>query len=187
MSNDGPRPPKQRLPKLLDAAGLWSYALKLLGMRALSTGEVRDKLRRKAENPDDIDGIISRLRDYGYVNDARFAETYARARRDGEGFGKMRVVRDLRQRRVAPTVAEQAVQGAFEGADEAEMIEAYLARKYRGKNLPQFLQEDKNLKSAYRRLRYAGFGVGLSIRVLKRYAAQADHLEAEENSESSAE
>ena len=181
MSSDGPPSRKQRQPKLLDATALWSYALKILGMRALSTGEVRDKLRRKAENPDDIDGIISRLRDYGYLNDTRFAESYARARRDGEGFGKMRVVRDLRQRRVAPNVAEQAVKGAFEGTDETEMIETYLARKYRGKNLPEFLQEDKNLKAAYRRLRYAGFAVGPSIRVLKRYAAQAEELEGEED------
>jgi regulatory protein len=148
-------------------------------MRALSTGEVRDKLRRRAANADDIDGIVSRLRDHGFLNDTRFAENYARARREGEGFGKMRVIRDLRQRRVAPGLAEQAVRGAFEDADETEMIEAYLARKYRGKNLPEFLQEDRNLKAAYRRLRYAGFGTGPVIRVLKRYAAQADELEGE--------
>jgi regulatory protein len=187
MSSDRPPSRKQRQPKLLDATALWSYSLKILGMRALSTGEVRDKLRRKAENPDDIDGIISRLRDYGYLNDARFADSYARARRDGEGFGKMRVIRDLRQRRVAPTVAEQAVQGAFAETDETEMIEAYLARKYRGKNLPEFLREAKNLKSAYSRLRYAGFGVGPSIRVLKRYAAQAEELEADDDSSFTAE
>jgi regulatory protein len=181
MPSDAPRSRKQRQPKLLDAEGLWGYALKILGMRALSTGEVRDKLRRKAENAEDIDGIISRLRDLGYLNDSRFAESYARARREGEGFGRMRVIRDLRQRRVAPGVAEQAVKGAFADADETEMIEAYLARKYRGKNLTEFLQEDKNLSSAFRRLRYAGFGTGPAIRVLKRYAARADELQDDED------
>lgn len=180
MSSDAPRPRKQRQPKLLDAEALWSYALKILGMRALSTGEVRDKLKRKARNPEDIEGIISRLRDYGYLNDSRFAESYARARLEGEGFGKMRVIRDLRQRRVAPGVAEQAVKGAFADADETEMIEAYLARKYRGKNLPEFLKDDKNLNAAFRRLRYAGFGSGTVIRVLKRYAARAHELEDNE-------
>jgi regulatory protein len=181
MPGDAARPRKQREPKLLDATALWSYALKILGARALSIGEVRDKLKRKAQNPADIDGIISRLRESGYLNDTRFAEGYARARREGEGFGKMRVIRDLRRRRIAPALAEQAVKGAFEDADETEMIEAYLARKYRAKNLPEFLQEDKNLKAAYRRLRYAGFGMGASIRVLKRYAEQADELEGEED------
>ena len=121
------------------------------------------------------------MRDYGYLNDTRFAESYARARREGEGFGKMRVVRDLRQRRVAPGVAEQAVKGAFADADETEMIEAYLARKYRGKNLPEFLQEDKNLNSAFRRLRYAGFATGPAIQVLKRYAARAEELQDDDS------
>jgi regulatory protein len=92
----------------------------------------------------------------------------------------MRVIRDLRQRRVAPAVAEQAVKGAFADADETGMIEAYLARKYRGKNLTEFLQEDRNLNAAFRRLRYAGFGSGTAIRVLKRYAARAEELQDDE-------
>jgi len=57
------------------------------------------------------------------------------------------------------------------------VIEQFLARKYRGKNLAELLAEEKHLASAYRRLRTAGFGAGNSIRVLKRYAAQADLLE----------
>jgi regulatory protein len=170
-----------RTPRLLDANALWNYALKILSVRSLSTGEVRDKLRRKAENPEDIDGIISRLRDSGYLNDSRFAEGYARARRDTQGFGKIRVLRDLRQRRVAPNVAARAVEGVFEDADETEMIEAFLRRKYRTVDLPVFLQEDRNLRSAYRRLISAGFSSGASIRVLKRYAAQADQLQTEED------
>jgi regulatory protein len=177
MSSDAPRSRKQRAPKLLDAAALWSYALKILGMRALSTGEVREKLRRKAENASDIDGIISRLRDAGYLNDGQFAEGYAHARRESNGLGKLRVLRDLRQRRVAPKVASKAVADVFEGADETQMIEAYLARKYRNVDLAAFLKEDRNLASAYRRLVYAGFNSGVCIRVLKRYASQADELE----------
>jgi regulatory protein len=39
------------------------------------------------------------------------------------------------------------------------------------------LQDDKHLASAFRRLRNAGFSAGGSIKVLKRYAAEADRLE----------
>jgi len=181
VPGDNFRSRSKRTPRLLDANALWNYALKILSIRSLSTGEVRDKLRRKAENPEDIDGIISRLRDSGYLNDSRFAEGFARARRESQGFGKIRVLRDLRQRRVAPNVAAKAVEGIFEDADETEMIEAFLRRKYRTVDLPVFLQEDRNLRSAYRRLISAGFSSGGSIRVLKRYAAQADQLQAEED------
>ena len=173
----------KRSPKKLDADGLWSYSLKLLGGRALSTGEVRQKLTPRAESATDVDLTISKLRDYGYLNDTRFAENYATWRRDNEGFGKMRVLRDLRQRRVAPNLASDAVQQAFESTDEVQQIEAYLERKFRNVNLGELLQEDKKLQSVFRRLRYAGFSAGASVRVLKRYAAQADKLEDEPETE----
>ena len=57
------------------------------------------------------------------------------------------------------------------------MIEQFLARKYRGKNLHVLLTEEKYLASAYRKLRTAGFGAGTSISVLKRYASEAERLE----------
>jgi regulatory protein len=118
----------KRAPKKLDVDGLWSYSLKLLGGRALSTGEVRQKLIIRAEKEADVEFTISKLRDYGYLNDTRFAESYAALRRDDQGFGRMRVLRDLRQRRVAPNVAGDAVQQAFESTDEIQQIEAYLER-----------------------------------------------------------
>ncbi len=153
------------------------YALRLLGGRACSTGELRQKLRRKAENPDDIEGVVARLKELGYLNDKRFADAYATARLENQGFGKMRVLRDLRQRRVAPGVAEQAVQHVFEDTDEIKLIEEFLRRKFPRDDLARTLADEKKLAAAYRRLRYAGFGAGNSIRVLKRYAAKAEELE----------
>jgi hypothetical protein len=43
------------------------------------------------------------------------------------------------------------------------------------------LRDEKHLASAYRKLRYAGFGSGNAIRVLKRYAERADELESLED------
>lgn len=164
-------------PRMLDATALFDYALKSLAARGLSISELRLKLQRRAAEPGDIDQVIVQLKEYGYLNDAQLAENFAAARRDNEGFGKSRVIRDLRRRRVAPAVAENAVAKAYEGVDETAAIEQYLGRKYRNKNLKELLSEDKNLASAYRRLVYAGFSSGASIRVLKRYAAGADELE----------
>ena len=167
----------KRSSALLDADALWSYALKTLGQRALSGAEIRERIRRKAADPGDVAVVIGRLKEYGYIDDSRMAETYAAARRDSRGFGKFRVLRDLQQRRVGSTIARQAVDQAFAGTEETELIEQYLERKYRGKALPEFLTEEKHLASAFRRLRTAGFSSGASIRVLKRYAARADELE----------
>jgi regulatory protein len=166
-----------RKPKLLDGPELLDYALRALSGRAMSTGQLRTRLHRRAATPPDVDEVLLKLKEAGYLDDARFAESYATARRDNQGFGRMRVLQDLRSRRVAGGIADKAVQDAFAGLDEAVMVEQYLARKYRSVNLPAFLSEDKNLASAFRRLRGAGFSSSTSIRVLKRYAARADELE----------
>ena len=172
-----------RKSKLLDAEALLNYALRLLGGRAHSMGELREKMRQRAERAESVDGVIAKLKEAGYLDDRKFAENYAAARLENQGFGKMRVVRDLRQRRVAPQLAEKVAEQTFHSTDEIELIEAFLKRKFRGKQLGPFLKDPKNLAAAFRRLRYAGFSPGASIRVLKRYSSQAeelDGLEAEE-------
>jgi len=170
----------KRKPKLLDQEQLTNYAVRALGGRAHSAGELRQKLSRRAASAPDIDVVLAKLREFGYLNDQRFAENFASARLENQGFGKMRVLRELRQRRVAPKLAEQVTEQAFQDTNETDLIEAFLKRKYRGKQLGPFLAEEKNLASAFRRLRYAGFSSGASIRVLKRYASRAEELEAME-------
>ena len=166
-----------RKPKLFQNAELLNYAVRALGGRAHSTGELREKLRRRAERAEDVEAVLAKLKELGYLDDKRFAESYAAARLENQGLGKMRVLRDLRQRRIAPQLAEQVTEKTYEETDETKLIEEFLKRKYRGKKLGEFLGEEKNLAAAYRRLRYAGFSAGASIRVLKRYARQAEELE----------
>ncbi len=172
------RPPKSRKPPApLDIGGLLAYSARVLTARAQTTSEMRQKLTRRAAQRSDVDEVIRRLKENGYLNDQRFAESFANWRRDNEGYGKTRVVRDLMARRVAPELAKKATETAYSGADETAMIERFLQRKFRGKNLGTLLQEEKHLASAFRRLRTAGFSAGGSIKVLKRYASEAARLE----------
>ena len=63
-------------------------------------------------------------------------------------------------RRVAPTLARKAADAAYSEVDEVALIEKFLGRKYRGKNLGELLADQKHLASAYRKLRLAGFSSG---------------------------
>ena len=153
------------------------YAARALSIRGYTVSELKTRLKKRAARAEDVDVVLGRLKDAGVVNDRRFAGTFAEWRRESQGMGKTRVLRDLMARRVAPGVAKEAVDAAFEGVDETAMIEAFLRRKYRGKDLGALLQEQKELASAFRKLRGAGFSTGNSIRVLKRYAAEAERLE----------
>jgi regulatory protein len=171
----------ERAPRRLDAATLYEYALRVLAARATSTGELRQKLLRRAEREEDVPAVLARLKEYGYLDDARFAQSYSAARLENEGFGKARVLRDLRRRRVAPVLAERAVSEVYRGTDEVALIEEFLRRKYRGVALDVHLGEPKRLAAAYRRLRGAGFSSGNAIRVLKRFASEPDILDSLES------
>lgn len=171
----------ERKTRRLDAAGLFDYALRALAGRAHAAGELREKLLRRAERAEEVAAVLARLKEDGYLNDRKFAEAFSTARLENEKLGRMRVLADLRKRRVAPAVAEKAVTEAYRDTDETALIEEYIRRKFRGKQLETWLAEPKNLASAYRRLRGAGFSSGNSIRVLKRFAAQAELLESMED------
>jgi regulatory protein len=168
-------------PRQLSADELFAYAVRKLGGRAASIGEIRTSLVSRALDPADVDGVLKRLQDYGYLNDTRFAESFASAKLENEGFGQSRVLRDLRQHRVSPDLAERTVEKIFADQDESALIEQFIRRKYRSADRLGLFQNDKELAAAFRRLLRAGFSSGNSIRVLKRFAANPDLLDALEN------
>lgn len=167
----------ERKPRPLDAEGLWQYALKALAGRAHSAGELKEKLRRRAERVSDVDDVIARLKEHGYLDDKRFAEGFASARLSNERFGRGRVLRDLRQRRVAPAVAESTVRRVYEDVDEQALIEEWIRRKHRMAPREGLFQDEKDLAAAYRRLLRAGFRTGEIVRALKKFAKNPELLD----------
>jgi len=178
---------KERKRASKDAAALWQYALRLLAGRAHSSGELRDKLRGKAERAADVDPTIARLKEYGYLNDRKFAESFAAARLENEGLGKTRVLADLSRRRVAPALAQQSVGKVYEDVNEQALAEDFVRRKFRMASRESLFQDDKQMASAYRRLVRAGFRSATAIAVLKKFARDPDLLDGFEPPEETAE
>lgn len=168
----------EHTPRLLDRDGLWIYALRALGGRAHSIGEMREKLRRRSARAEDVDATLSRLKESGYLDDGRFAEGFASARLSNERFGRTRVLQDLRGRRVAPALAEKMVGEVYRDVDESALIEEWIRRKYRLAPREGLFQEDKDVASAYRRLLRAGFRSGEILRVLKKFARNPELLDS---------
>src|SRR5580700_11407514 len=100
-------------PRQLSADELFAWSVRKLSGRASSVGELRTSLLARAQEASDVEGVLARLKDYGYLNDARFAESFASARLENEGLGKSRVLRDLRQHRVAPDLAASTVSKVY--------------------------------------------------------------------------
>lgn len=174
-----------KIIKKLDREKLWGYALKSIGHRAQTLSEIRAKLRMHAADLDDIEETLAKLKEYGMIDDRRFAETFAQSKLENHGFGKGRALRDLQQRRVAPGLAEQTVQKLYAEEDELQLIEAYIRRKYRTASREALFQEQKDMASAFRRLRLAGFSPGNIVTMLKRFAAKPEMLDGFEEADES--
>ncbi len=157
--------------------------MRVLGQRAHSTAELKRKLGLRAESPEILAATMAKLREYELSDDRKFSEGFAASRLQNQGLGRLRVLRDLRSKRVPDGVATEAVDKAYATTDEAALIESFLQRKYRGKNLPEFLKEQKNMASAYRRLRTAGFAHGATLAALKRHAAVVEDWADEDREE----
>src|SRR5215467_11181423 len=87
--------------KLETEEELYEYAVGALGRRARSVAELKRLLRPRVEADTEggkalVELIIRRLKDQGYLNDARYAEAYSSFRKDNEKFGRRRVITDLK-------------------------------------------------------------------------------------------
>ena len=167
-----PKPRKKLAPQ-----ELFEFAVRSLARRAQSTAELRAKLRERAADAADIDPAVLRLREYGYLDDKRFAEQFATSRLENQRFGRARTLNDLRGRRVIGPIVEAAVENAYKDTDEVALVEDYVRRKYRSASREHLFEEDKDLASAYRRLLRAGFRSAVVIAVLKRFAKNPELLD----------
>jgi SOS response regulatory protein OraA/RecX len=102
---------------------------------------------------------------------------YTAMRVENDGFGKARVLHDLRGRRVTPKLAEKAVSQAFQDKNEDEMVAAYIERRMPSVVAGGHTGDERKLAAAYRKLRRAGFAPGAILTVLRRFAAHPELLE----------
>lgn len=173
------RKPRQKLA----AQELYEFAVRSLGRRAQSSAELRQKLRDRAAEDASIEEVLARLKEYGYLDDKRFAENFAASRLENERFGRVRTMHDLRSRRVTGSIADAAIENTYKETDETALVEAYIRKKFHAAPRETLFKEDKDLASAYRRLLRAGFRSAVIVPVLKRFARNPDLLDGLEETE----
>ncbi|HZT71460.1 MAG TPA: regulatory protein RecX [Terriglobia bacterium] len=106
-------------------------AVAMLSRRPYSVAELRRALERKFPGSSDIPGAIARLRELGYLNDAKFAEAYASSLARVRAFGRHRIRRELKNKWVDYRVIDKALKNALASVDERELLERTLDRKIR--------------------------------------------------------
>jgi regulatory protein len=94
--------------RLDDALG---KALTYLAKRDRTESQVRHKLATVSIDEETVEEVLGRLRELEYVDDERFARTYAEDRRTLDGWGIERISRGLRD----AGISEEIVAGALAG------------------------------------------------------------------------
>ncbi len=159
--------PKPR--QLETESALYDAAIKILARRAHSVSEMKKALIRRTANEDLIQKVIARLKQNGYIDDARYAKQFALQRTEGRKQGKFRVARDLRARGVPDRHIEAALEEAAQNTDEAAVVRQRIERKLRASRGPDTREkvDDRKLASLYRSLLRAGFSADVIRRELR--------------------
>jgi regulatory protein len=164
--------------KLYTEAELYEYAVGSLGRRMRTVAELKRLLRLKVEAETEfgrtlVELIIRRLKDQGYLNDAKYAAAYSSFRRDNEKFGRMRVVTDLKARGVHGEVIEKAIATTYDEVNDEKQARAYLSRKRLQKPTDQ-----KGAARIFRHLMRAGFAGKTIFKILKKWDVDEETLTA---------
>ena len=160
---------------------LYQYAVGALGRRMRSTAELKRLLRRRVEAETEygqtlIELVIRRLKDRGYLNDAKYATAYSSFRRDNERFGRMRVITDLKTKGIHGEVIEKAIADTYDEVNDEKQAREYLRRKRLVKP-----KDQKQAARVFRQLLRAGFGFKTIFAILKKWDVDEATLSELEN------
>jgi regulatory protein len=98
----------------LNRLSAYNYALNLLAARPYSTQTLRRKLIQKEYEAADADEAIRRLVDNGLLNDAKYAEQYARSKILMTGASKRRLQQELFRKGIKGELATTAIANVIE-------------------------------------------------------------------------
>ena len=174
---------KSAKPKpMLNEAGLFDYAVKALGRRMRSEADLRRLMKARAEPGPAGDAamaaVLARLKEYGYLNDKSFAETYARLRQQNEKLGQRRVKQDLQQKGIAGALIVETLEARYGQTNEEALAREHLDRKRIRKP-----ENPKETARVMRRLVGAGFSTGVIYKILRQWDVPDEALTALDNLE----
>src|SRR5579864_1288789 len=157
---------------------LYDYAVGALARRMRTVAELKRLLRQRVDIETEIgktlvELVTRRLKDQGYLNDAKYAAAYSAFRRDNEKFGRRRVITDLKVKGVVGEALENAVDSTFAEIDDEQQAREYLRRKRLKKP-----QDKKQAARIFRQLMRAGFAAKTIFKILHNWDVDEEMLDA---------
>lgn len=139
-------------------------SLRILTLRDHCEQELRRKLSARGYGDEEIEGCVARLKELGYLDDLRFARSFASsALRNGRGYGT-RLKLDLCRRGVAAGIVTEVLGELAEEFSERELLAALLSRRYPGFDAQTAPDKEKRKVIGY--LQRKGFSLSAIFREL---------------------
>ena len=121
-------------------------AVKLLAAKPRSIAELRERLLQgKGADEAVVNTVITRLQEYGYLDDERFAFSYASYKVKQRPVGRRRLERDLKFKKVESGVANEALELVYTETPEEQLIDQAIAKRLRIRGRPKNRVEAKSL------------------------------------------
>jgi regulatory protein len=121
-------------------------AVKLLAAKPRSVSELRERLLQgRGTSKSTVDEVIERLREYGYLDDEKFALSYALLKVKQRPVGRRRLAQDLKFKKVDKQVAEDALELVYAETSEEDLIDRAIEKRLRVRGRPSNRAEAKSL------------------------------------------
>ena len=125
---------------------VFQRAGKLLAAKPRSVEELRERLLEgRGATKAAVEAVIQRLREYGYLDDARFAHSFASLRVQQRPIGRQRLQRDLWLKKIDKQTADAALDQVFEATPEGDLIDRAIAKRVRLRGKPKTRADAKKL------------------------------------------
>ena len=145
-------------------------AVNLLTYKPRSVKELRERLLEKDwTNEQIVDETIEKLKFYGYLNDAQFAQSFAASQIRQKPVGKRVLQQKLAQKKLDKETVEAALEQALEETPEAEIIDRAIEKRLRLKGKPETREDAKKF---YDYLLRQGFSYDLVSNKMREIASR---------------
>ena len=141
----GEESPASRLTPEEIRARAFQRAVKLLAAKPRSIAELRERLAERCSSKTVIETVIARLREYGYLDDERYALGYASSKVRQQPIGRRRLEMSLAKKKVDRSVADEALNQVFAETSEEQLLDLALAKRLRLRGRPKTRAEAKKL------------------------------------------
>ncbi|MBC8204045.1 MAG: RecX family transcriptional regulator [FCB group bacterium] len=135
-------------------------AADLLARRRLSRGELQRKLLQRKYDEAEIEELLDRYEDLGFLNDKELAFDRARYILEAKPVSRKYIIYELRRALISLDIAEAAAEAAYTGFTEEEIAVKAFKREF---------NKTKDKEKLWRRMQRLGFASELLRDIFGRY------------------